>query len=62
MVVPFYPMRLLGNDGAVADFTIDHDLEVSALKRVALPMVEGEEETPLRIGTVNCGLPLVAHA
>jgi hypothetical protein len=53
---------LLGNDGAVVDLHIDRDLEVSDLKRVALPMVEGEDETPLRIGTVNCGLPLVAHA
>jgi hypothetical protein len=50
---------LLGNDGAVVDLHIDRDLEVSDLKRVALPMVEGEDETPLRIGTVNCGLPLV---
>jgi hypothetical protein len=53
---------LLGHDGAVVDFSIDRDLEVSDLKRVALPMVEGEDETPLRIGTGNCGLPLVAHA
>jgi hypothetical protein len=50
------------HDGAVTDFTIDHDLEVSDLKRVALPVVEEEEEPPLRIDTVNCGLPLVAHA
>jgi hypothetical protein len=39
------PYGLVGNDGAIADLSFDHDLEVSDLKRVALPTVEGEDET-----------------